>query len=161
MDRETCLTPVRSHQGISSRFGCPNSFSGPLPHNTISTPQCDHCHLSFTASPFPTTNPGKPGLGSTRWHWVCSALVSPCLILRVFSSTLLPGFIGPDSSVLPVNLPPSVPYLALGSPRQVGFLSSEATPMTGQVGLPWVRRTTSLYPVRLHVRSVLRISGLA
>ena len=27
--------------------------------------------------------------------------------------------------------------------------------------LPWVRRTTSPYPVRLHVRSVLRISGLA
>ena len=31
------------------------------------------------------------------------------LIVRVFSSTLLPGFFGPESSVLPVNLPPSVP----------------------------------------------------
>ena len=36
-------------------------------------------------------------------------LISPFLIVRVFSSTLLPGFIGPESSVLPVNLPPSVP----------------------------------------------------
>ncbi len=32
------------------------------------------------------------------------------LIVRVLSSTLLPGFIGPESSVLSVNLPPSDPY---------------------------------------------------
>ena len=31
------------------------------------------------------------------------------LVVRVLSSTLLPGFIGPESSVLPVNLPPSAP----------------------------------------------------
>jgi hypothetical protein len=32
------------------------------------------------------------------------------LVLRVLSSTLLPGFTGPDSSVLPVDLPPPAPY---------------------------------------------------
>jgi hypothetical protein len=34
----------------------------------------------------------------------------PFPVLRVLSSTLLPGFIGPDSSVLPVDLPPSAPF---------------------------------------------------
>ena len=38
------------------------------------------------------------------------------LVVRVLSSALLPGFIGPESSVLPVNLPPSGPFPASGSP---------------------------------------------
>jgi len=37
-------------------------------------------------------------------------MVSCFSVLRVFPSTLLPGFIGPELSVLSVNLPPSVPY---------------------------------------------------
>jgi hypothetical protein len=36
-------------------------------------------------------------------------LAFPSLIVRVLSSTLLPGFIGPESSVHLVDLPPSVP----------------------------------------------------
>jgi len=32
------------------------------------------------------------------------------LVIRVFPSTPLPGFTGPESSVLSVNLPPSDPY---------------------------------------------------
>ena len=51
--------------------------------------------------------------------------------------------------------------LASGSPNRVGFLSPMALFNDRAVGLAWVRRTTSRYPVRLHVRSVLRISGLA
>jgi hypothetical protein len=38
----------------------------------------------------------------------CSTVL-PLPVLGVFSSTLLPGFSGPESSVLLVNLPPSVP----------------------------------------------------
>jgi hypothetical protein len=64
------------------------------------------------------------------------------LVFGVLSSTLLPGFTGPKSSVLSVNLPPSVPNPASGSPSRVGFMRSQAAldPSTG--GLPWVRRTT-------------------
>jgi hypothetical protein len=64
------------------------------------------------------------------------------LVLGVFSSTLLPGFIGPESSVLPVDLPPSAPCPASGSPSRFGFMRSSATsdPSTG--GLHWVRHTS-------------------
>ena len=83
------------------------------------------------------------------------------LIVRVLSSTLLPGFIGPESSVLSVNLPPSDPYplqvLLIG----IGFLTSIAAFNVKPGGLPWVRRTTSPYPVQLHFGSVHRILGLA
>jgi hypothetical protein len=48
-------------------------------------------------------------------------------IFRVLSSALLPGFIGPESSVLRVNLPPSVPCPASGSPVRFGFMVSLAT----------------------------------
>ena len=78
-------------------------------------------------------------------------------VFRVLSSALLPGFIGPESSVLPVNLPPSVPCLASGSPIWFGFMISDIS--TGR--LPWVRRTTSPYAVQLHFGSVHRILGLA
>jgi len=43
------------------------------------------------------------------------------LIIRVLSSTLLPGFIGPESSVLPVNLPPSAPSPVSGIALAVRF----------------------------------------
>ena len=43
------------------------------------------------------------------------------LVVRVLPSTLLPGFIGPESSVLPVNLPPSAPCPASGSPLRLRF----------------------------------------
>lgn len=47
-------------------------------------------------------------------HTAGSLSKPPCcaprlLVVRVFPSTLLPGFLGPESSVLPVNLPPSAP----------------------------------------------------
>ena len=83
------------------------------------------------------------------------------LVVRILSSTPSPGFIGPDSSVLSVNLPPSDPYsfrvLLIG----IGFLTSIAAFNVRSGGLPWVRRTTSPYPVQLHFGSVHRILGLA
>ena len=83
------------------------------------------------------------------------------LVVRILSSTPLPGFIGPESSVLSVNLPPSGPYPLRGLLIRYGFL----TPLTAfnvrPGGLPWVRRTASPYPVQLHFGSVHRISGLA
>jgi hypothetical protein len=70
---------------------------------------------------------------------------------RVFSSTLLPGFIGPASLVLPVNLPPSVPPQALGSPSAGVFYDARGGSRSVSTGgLPWVRCITSPYPVRLH-----------
>ena len=50
---------------------------------------------------------------------------------------------------------------ALGSPPRFSALSSPTAFDDRAGGLPWVRRTTSPYPVQLHVSSVLRISGLA
>jgi hypothetical protein len=48
-------------------------------------------------------------------------------VVRVLSPALLPGFIGPAPSVLPVNLPPFTPYPASGSPSRFGFMESLAT----------------------------------
>jgi hypothetical protein len=67
---------------------------------------------------------------------------------------------GPESSVVPVNLPPSAPpRFGVSSSSRFAVVSGNINNRTG--GLPWVRRTTSPYPVRLHVGSVPRISGLA
>ena len=83
------------------------------------------------------------------------------LIVRVLSSTPLPGFIGPESSVLSVNLPPSGPYPLRGLLIGTGFLKFIAAFNFRPGGLPWVRRTTSPYTVQLHFGSVHRILGLA
>jgi len=83
------------------------------------------------------------------------------LVVRVLSSTPLPGFTGPESSVLSVNLPPSGPcplrVLLIG----IGFLTSLTAFDVRPGGLPWVRRTTSPYPAQLHFGLVHRILGLA
>ena len=83
------------------------------------------------------------------------------LVIRILSSTPSPGFIGPESSVLSVNLPPSDPYplrvLLIG----IGFLTSITAFNVRSGGLPWVRRSTSPYSVQLHFGSVHRILGLA
>ena len=74
-------------------------------------------------------------------------------VFRVLSSALLPGFVGPESSVLPVNLPPSVSCPASGSPIRFGFMIPLAIIDTSTGRLPWVRRTTSPYAVQLHFGS--------
>jgi len=90
--------------------------------------------------------------GTSRLHF---------LIVRVLSSALLPGFTGPESSVLSVNLPPSGPYPLRVLLIEFGFLTSITAFDVKPGGLPWVRRTTSPYPVQLHFGSVPRILGLA
>jgi hypothetical protein len=70
-------------------------------------------------------------------------------VLKVLPSTLLPGFFGLESSVLPVNLPPSDPLTASCSPYRLGFLTSPAAFDAGSGGLHRVRRSTSPYPVQL------------
>jgi len=100
--------------------------------STMSAPlQCHH-RLSSTASHAPTTILVHSGLSANspvvRFRCVltvinggfpfpCSFSIRSSLISRVLSSTLLPGFFGPESSVLSVNLPPSVPC-------RLGFASS-------------------------------------
>jgi hypothetical protein len=83
------------------------------------------------------------------------------LVVRVLSSTPLPGFTGPESSVLSVNLPPSGPFPLRGRLIGIGFLTSLTAFNVRSGGLPWVRRTTSPYTVQLHFGSVRRILGLA
>ena len=89
-----------------------------------------------------------------------SKKISPCCFIR--SIPAAPAFIGSESSVLPVNLPPSDPspfrVLLIGL---VFFLTFPAAFNVRSGGLPWVRRITSLYPVQLHFGSVRRILGLA
>ena len=106
---------------------------------------CDGSSL-LSLSPFVHDFPCPNGAtGTSRLHF---------LVIRVLSSALLPGFIGPESSVLSVDLPPSGLYpfrvLLIG----IGFLTSIATFNVTPGGLPWVRRTTSPYPVQLHFGSV-------
>ena len=113
---------------VSARSG----FGNPLPvcwfpcfRNTVTARQRRHRRLSSTASQAPPTILELPGSQGFRLgpleaavccpsHAAGSLSKTPCcaprlLVVRVFSSTLLPGFLGPESSVLPVNLPPSVP----------------------------------------------------
>jgi len=65
------------------------------------------------------------------------------LIVRVLSSTPLPGFTGPESSVLSVNLPPSGPYPLRDLLIGIGFLTPSAAFNFRPGGLPWVRHSTS------------------
>jgi hypothetical protein len=88
-----------SHLGISCEIRRPHLISGP------SSP---HCVDSAVLSQPPFVH-GFPSLIDARERVRPGEIVFLFLIVRVFSSTLLPGFIGPKSSVLPVNLPPSVP----------------------------------------------------
>lgn len=89
---------------------------------------------------------------------------SPCVpVVGGLSSALLPGFIGPESSVLPVDLPPSAPFVLGVLLPHIGFMVPLAVSGTREVGLPGVRRTASPYSVQLQCVSVAadQILGLA
>ena len=145
--------------------------------NTKSVPYWCHYRLSSTASHTPMTIFGMSRLDSVPYRYRVEEIVPSSLrqvlrpihsynthvfqVFRILPSALLPGFFGPESSVLSVNLPPSVPYPASGSPIRFGFMVSLTTMDTITGGLPWVRRTSSPYRVQLHFGSVHRISGLA
>jgi hypothetical protein len=66
-----------------------------------------------------------PRFSSTAYHRPIDAFLGNLgysfSVFRVLSSTLLPGFNGPESSVLSVDLPPSAPFSATGSPLAVRF----------------------------------------
>ena len=128
--------------------GIPSWFSGSF----IFLQLCDDSSL-LSPSPFVHDFPCPSDVTET------SRILIP--VVRVLSSTLSPGFSGPESSVLSVNLPPSDPLPASGSPYRFGFLTSIAAFNVRPGGLPWVRRTTSPYPIQLHFGSVHRILGLA
>ena len=83
-------------------------------------------------------------------------------VVGVFSFTLLPGFIGPESSVLPADLPRSVPFPFRVRLSWIGFMEHEAISCSRTGALPGVRHATSSYPVQLQRASIYgRISGLA
>jgi len=66
-----------------------------------------------------------PRFSSTAYHRPIDAFLGDLgysfPVFRVLSSTLLPGFNGPESSVLSVDLSPSAPFPATGSPLAVRF----------------------------------------
>jgi len=132
------------------RFGYPFSFSGPSPRRTISTPLCDHCYLSSTTSPLLMTMSTAPELIFSIFPGRQGFVLH---IVTVASSAL-------SHQYYPWICHP-LPLIALGSPLRFGLLSSLATIDDRAGGLPWVRRTTSPYPVQLHVGLLRRISGLA
>ena len=159
LDRTTCLTLVRSHGGIVLRFGCPFSISGPF-LSQFCIGSSARSQLPFVHD-FPYPNDASGIARRRHTDFFFQYVESP----SVWSSGFYPPrcyqhFIGPESLVLPVNLPPSVPpRFGVSSSSRFAVVSGNLNNRTG--GLPWVRRTTSPYPVRLHVSLVLRISGLA
>jgi|WetSurMetagenome_2_1015567.scaffolds.fasta_scaffold65884_2 hypothetical protein len=83
-------------------------------------------------------------------------------VVGVLSSTLLPGFIGPESSVVFADLPRSAPLPLRFLLSRLGFMEPLALSGSRAVALPGVRRVASSYPVRLQCALVLvRILGLA
>jgi hypothetical protein len=90
-------------------------------------------------------------------------LVDLCFpVVGVLSSTLLPGFIGPESLVQPADLPRFAPFLFRGRLSQVGFMEHAAISCSRAGALPGVRHTTSSYLVQLqHALVYSRILGLA
>jgi len=159
LDRATCLTPVRSHWGIAWRFGGPFSFSGPHPSQCCIDSSMRSLLPFVHGFPYPDDASGIARQRHTDFFF--PYVESP----SVWSSGFYPPrcyqrFIGPAFSVLPVNLPPSAPSrFGVSSSSRFAVVSGNINDRTE--GLPWVRRTTSPYTVRLHVGSVLRISGLA
>ena len=97
----------------------------------------------------------RRGPSSTIIHWppvlpvaTAARLSRRCgSVVRVLSSTQLPGFTGPESSVLPVNLPSSVPFPFRVRRYRGRFSTVSSDRETG--GLPGVRHTPSPYPVPL------------
>ncbi len=90
---------MRLHTGISFEIRLPLVVFGSLP------PQF---YFGSSVQSLPPLVHGFPYLNDALKIVRPGRSIPPLLIVRVLSSTLLPGFIGPESSVLPVNLPPSV-----------------------------------------------------
>jgi len=119
---------------------------------------------------FPMTLPGDPGYAlaegvrsrrvcvNHRKRWVPLFRLCFCLLCflvgRIFSSTLLPGFSGPASSVICTNLSPSVPPLLRVRLFSRSFMTPSSSFDVRSGRLPWVRRTASPDTVQLHIEEV-------
>ena len=119
-----------------------------------------------------STLASRPWLPTAGWR---SSVARVFPVVRVFSSALLPGFIGPESSVLPMDLPPSAPSPLRGRRSRFGFQYRVSADWISQcplsvwvdaptvgpdieaIGLPGVRRATSSYTVRLQLPSVIAV----
>ena len=102
------MTRVRSHGGIAWRFGYPFSFSGPF-LSQFSIGSSARSLLPFVHD-FPYLDDASEIARRRHTDFFSSVCLSP----SVWSSGFYPPrcyqrFIGPESSVLPVNLPPSAP----------------------------------------------------
>ena len=83
-------------------------------------------------------------------------------VVGILSSTLLPGFTGPELSVLFADLTRFAPLLFRGRLSQLGFMGPWASSGSRAGALPGVRRVASSYRIRLQCALLLhRISGLA
>ena len=126
------LLALLPFHSISALPGHPPSLSSASSHNPLISPDCPALHCRFSGiSPLP------PLAG-------------------------LPGFSGPESSVLRADLPSSVHSPIRVSPFLGPFYDS-SWKLSGseQEVFPGEDRTTSPYPVQLHLGLVRRISGLA
>lgn len=102
----------------------------------------------------------RPRLPSVRLTLPPLRVVSS--VVGVLSSTLLPGFSGPELSVLFADLNRFAPLLFRGRLCQLGFMGPLASSGSRAIALPGVRRVASSYRIRLqYALSLHRISGLA
>jgi hypothetical protein len=86
---------------------------------------------------------------------IASRLSQRCgSVVRVFSSTRLPGFTGPESSVLPVDLPSSAPFPLRDRRYRVCFL--RPLPAAGQEDFPGEDTLPLRIPSRFSARRLLR-----
>lgn len=100
MDRTTGTTPVRLHRDTDWRFGCPFSFSDP--------------YLARFDSSMRSLPPFVHDFPYSDNDFRIARLRSTDYAVSVWSSGFSPPrcyqrITGPESKVLPVNLPPSVP----------------------------------------------------
>lgn len=152
-------------------------FSGSFSFTTLSrlVNSC-HCRLSSTASHIPMTLLEYPDSILPR----SASLVQMCVDRRkrrVLCRGFFPWVYTPGTQGFTLHLLTRLhrPCLfsttresatlcslpASGSPRRLGFMTPTTAFSARSVGLPWVRRITSPYPVQLHSGSVPQISGLA
>ena len=108
------------HRSERSRLGV--TVGGEFPLRALSVAR------RVPSSTLASSPSGLPVITASRLSRRCGSVV------RVFSSTRLPGFIGPESSVLPVDLPSSAPFPFQVRRYRVRFLRPPAA--AGQEDFP-------------------------
>jgi hypothetical protein len=77
------------------------------------------------------------------------------LTVRVLSSTLLPSFFGPLTIGTNRESATPCPLSSSSSHNRFGFIATTTAVGAREGGLPWAKRTTSPYHVRLHIGSIV------